>query len=339
MANPVTNPRFKAWLSSGLPNAGGFLETFAAGTSTPQAVYTNPQLTVAAANPVQLDANGEALIYGSALQYKLVCLDANLVQLWSADFISIGTGSSGSGGGSGGTAGGEWVLSPLTPTFISATSFSVTSDQTGVFEVGRRIQSANTAGIVYSTVQSAVFGSVTTVTVKNTSGVLDSGLSLVYYSLLDAVNQSIPVQTNIAVTFTATSALSNGIAQTIFSTGTGTTAVLIDRLGEFNATSGIFTAIQAGTYTVEVVGYLTGSGTLTTAPPSFTVTKTGPATVQPVGYGAVTTLGTTVYPSIPVKASVALTAGQTLTVSALAGFTGTMSVGSATLAIARVPNP
>lgn len=237
MANPVVNPRFKAWLASGVPNAGGFLFTYAAGTSTPLAVYTNPQLTVAATNPVLLDSNGEALVYGSGLQYKLVCQDSLGVQLWSADFVSIGA-ASGSG---------------------------------------------------------------------------------------------------VAVTWTPTGALTTTVAQTMFASSTGTPVVLIDRLAEFNSTTGVFTATQAGVYTARVSGYFTGSGAFTVVPPSFVVSKSGPTTVQPIGYGPITTLGTTVYPDTNVEVTVALTAGQTLSVAALATFTGAMSVGNVVLTITAVP--
>jgi microcystin-dependent protein len=50
----------------------------------------------------------------------------------------------------------------------------------------------NSGGTIYSTIVSSVFGALTTVTVINDSGVLDSGLSAVAYGLLNAANPSSP---------------------------------------------------------------------------------------------------------------------------------------------------
>jgi len=85
----------------------------------------------------------------------------------------------------------QWVAGP-TPTFVSGTSFTLVGDQTATFHAGRRLQSTNTAGTIYSTILTSVFTSLTTVTVANDSGALDSGLSAVNYGLISAVNTSDP---------------------------------------------------------------------------------------------------------------------------------------------------
>jgi hypothetical protein len=64
-------------------------------------------------------------------------------------------------------------------TYISLTSFSVTSDQTEQYLSGRRIIATVTAGTIFGTIQSAVFTTVTTVTVTWDSTQLDVGLSAV----------------------------------------------------------------------------------------------------------------------------------------------------------------
>jgi hypothetical protein len=89
----------------------------------------------------------------------------------------------------------QWVAGP-TPTFISATSFSLVGDQTANFHVGRRLKTTNTSGTVYSAITNAVFGALTTVTVVNDSGSLDSGLSAVSYGLLAASNPAVPALLN-----------------------------------------------------------------------------------------------------------------------------------------------
>jgi hypothetical protein len=336
MANPIVYPRFKSWLPDGItPNAGGFLYFYAAGTSTPQAVYTDPNLTVAAANPVSLDSNGECFVYGLGLQYKLVCQDSLGSQIWSADFISIGTGSSGSGGGSVITS--EWVLSALTPLFINATSFFLGGDQTGTFPIGRRIKTTNTSNTIYSTVVGSVFATGnTTITVKNDFGSLDSGLSTVSYGLLNSLNTSSPLQSYVSARYVAISALTSTIAQALFLAANGTVTVAQDQLGEFVAATGLFTPFSAGTYSVTLEGNFTGSGTFTVTPPAFQIFKTGGVLQAPVGYGTPTTLGTVQYPSFPVTAAVTLTLGQAINFSALATFTGTMSVGTVNLTIRRI---
>lgn len=87
----------------------------------------------------------------------------------------------------------EWQLSLATSSYISATSFSSPGDQTGILKIGRRLKSTNTGGTVYSTITNSVFAAgITTVTVVNTSGVLDSGLSHVRYGLLSPDNPSLP---------------------------------------------------------------------------------------------------------------------------------------------------
>ena len=88
---------------------------------------------------------------------------------------------------------GEWLSSKLTPTYVSATSFTVAGDHTATFAVGVRLKSTNTGGTIYSSVSAVAYSSPnTTVTVTNDSGSLDSGLSAVYYSIINPTNPSIP---------------------------------------------------------------------------------------------------------------------------------------------------
>ena len=94
----------------------------------------------------------------------------------------------------------EWVTGP-TPTFISATSFSLVGDQTATFQIGRRIRTTNTGGTVYSRITNSAFTALTTITVVNDSGTLDSGLSAVSYGLLSASNASIPAQRDVSLRF------------------------------------------------------------------------------------------------------------------------------------------
>ena len=77
--NPFTLPVFYAETSSGRPLAGGLVFTFEAGTTTPKAAFTDRLLTVEAANPIVLDANGQAVFYLGGI-YKINLKDSAGVQ-------------------------------------------------------------------------------------------------------------------------------------------------------------------------------------------------------------------------------------------------------------------
>ena len=94
----------------------------------------------------------------------------------------------------------EWITGP-TPTFVSTTSFTLVGDQTATFQIGRRVRTTNTGGTVYSRITNSAFTALTTITVVNDSGTLDSGLSAVAYGLLSSANASIPAQRDISLRF------------------------------------------------------------------------------------------------------------------------------------------
>lgn len=74
----------------GNPLAGGLIYTYAAGTNTPQATYTDSTGTVSNTNPVVLDAAGRAEIWFLGAAYKIVVADSNNVQQYSVDNFQIG---------------------------------------------------------------------------------------------------------------------------------------------------------------------------------------------------------------------------------------------------------
>lgn len=74
--------------NNNLPLAGGKVYTYAAGTSTPQAAYTDADGTIPHQNPIVLDAKGEAVIYWSG-NYKVNLTDSADIQItgWPVDNI------------------------------------------------------------------------------------------------------------------------------------------------------------------------------------------------------------------------------------------------------------
>jgi hypothetical protein len=178
--------------ANGDPASGYFIYTYTAGSSTPQTTYTTAVGNVANANPIELNAAGYpssgASVVGiwltEGVSYKFVLETAGGSVIWTRDAI-VGIGDTS-------VSADQWVAGPA-PTYISATSFSLVGDQTSTFHPGRRLKSSNTAGDIYSLILTSTFGVVTTVTVVNDSGSLDSGLSAVSYGLLSSANPSSPL--------------------------------------------------------------------------------------------------------------------------------------------------
>lgn len=174
--------------ANGNPLVGGKVYTYLAGTSTPAATYTDSTSGTPQANPIILNSLGLPnspiwMVGGQPL--KFVFKDSSDVLIRTVDNVS-GINDTGTISVS------EWVSFAGVPTYISATSFSLTGDQRLTFQVNRRIQSTNTGGTIYSTISASSYAAgVTTVTVVNDSGVLDAGLSAVNYALLGATNPSV----------------------------------------------------------------------------------------------------------------------------------------------------
>ncbi|CAB5214292.1 Pectate lyase superfamily protein, partial [uncultured Caudovirales phage] len=73
---------------TGAPLVGGTLETFAAGTSTPLATYTDASGLVANPTTITLNTRGEAAVWLGPVAYKLTLKDAAGVLIWTSDNIT-----------------------------------------------------------------------------------------------------------------------------------------------------------------------------------------------------------------------------------------------------------
>lgn len=175
--------------ANGAPLSGGKIFTYAAGTTTPIATYQDNAQSALQANPIILNSSGlpaNPIWLPAGQAVKMVFTDANGVT--SRPTVDNITGINDPAG----ALFDQWVIYPSSPTYISATSFSVAGDQRNIFQVGRRVRTVNTGGTKYGYITGVAFSTVTTVTVANDSGSLDSGLSQVSYGLVSATSTSLP---------------------------------------------------------------------------------------------------------------------------------------------------
>jgi hypothetical protein len=174
--------------ANGNPLSGGKIYTYQAGTTTATATYTDSTGGTPQANPIILNSLGvpaSPIWLNGGTTYKFVIKNSAEVTQRTIDGITGVNDVSSSAS--------EWNESGFVPTYISATQFSVPGDQTLTLHVNRRVRTRNTGGYVYGRISvSAYGGSVTTVTVVNDSGTMDSGLSSVAYGFLSFTPASIP---------------------------------------------------------------------------------------------------------------------------------------------------
>ena len=90
--SPVGGVAAQFFDNNGVPLSGGFLYTYAAGTSTPQATYTSSSGSIAQANPIVLDSSGRVpggeIWLTDFINYKFVLKDSNNVLIGTYDNIS-----------------------------------------------------------------------------------------------------------------------------------------------------------------------------------------------------------------------------------------------------------
>ncbi|UCH49095.1 MAG: hypothetical protein JSU95_04700, partial [Betaproteobacteria bacterium] len=105
MALISPQPKLQFFTADGTPLAGGKLYTYAAGTTTPLATYTDQSGGAANPNPVILDSRGEASVWLGASTYKFALKTSTDVDVWTIDNISGG-------------------LSTVSPTFSGTATFT-----------------------------------------------------------------------------------------------------------------------------------------------------------------------------------------------------------------------
>lgn len=83
---------YQSFLANGLPNSGGFIYTYAAGTTTPTVTYATNAGNVANANPIVLGADGRPpneIWLTDGIAYKLVVADATTAPIAGATYDNI----------------------------------------------------------------------------------------------------------------------------------------------------------------------------------------------------------------------------------------------------------
>jgi hypothetical protein len=179
---------------NGNPLSGAKVFTYAAGSSTKVATFTNAAGTIPQTNPIILDAlgyptNGSIwLAEGTLVKFVLAPstdTDPPTSPIRTIDNVQGVNDSS--------TTVSQWTASGTAPTYVNATTFTLAGDQTSAFQPGRREQFTVSAGTVYGDIVSSSYAALTTVVMQMDTGqVLDSGLSAVNHSILLTTPTAIP---------------------------------------------------------------------------------------------------------------------------------------------------
>lgn len=190
--SPVFNDQ--AVDANGNPRSGAKLFTYVAGSAIKVATFTDAAGLVPQTNPIILNADGYPTLgpiwiaEGTMVKFVLAPstdTDPPTSPIKTIDNVAGVNDSS--------TSISQWTASGVTPTYISASSFSLPGDQTTAFEPSRRLQFITSIGTVYGTILTSVFTALTTVTVQmDGAQVLDLGLTVVNLGVLTASNSSIP---------------------------------------------------------------------------------------------------------------------------------------------------
>jgi hypothetical protein len=90
MASLSPPPKLQFFGTDGLPLVGGKLYTYAAGTTTPLATYTDYTQATQNTNPIILDSAGQANVWlADTTTYKYILRDPDDVLLFTVDYVSV----------------------------------------------------------------------------------------------------------------------------------------------------------------------------------------------------------------------------------------------------------
>ena len=182
--------------SSGNPFSNALLFTYEAGSSTKLTTYKDSAAGTAHDNPIVLNSRGEPsspiwLTSGQTYKFRL-CLstesDPPSTSIRDIDNVSGVNDTT--------VTVDQWAASGLTPTYVSATQFTLAGDQTTAFHVGRRLKITDAGGTKYGYITVSAYTTLTTVTVVLDSGNLETPTSAVSYGIQTSDNPSEPLLTD-----------------------------------------------------------------------------------------------------------------------------------------------
>lgn len=268
-------PRFRAWYpagstvgAAGSPLNGGYLYTAQPGTnvqfgispSYPQTTYTDSTGLTQNPNPIILDGNGECDLWLTTFT-KLVLFDSQGNLIWSRDNVSSNPALTPS------TL--QWVPQGTQVSFISATSFSLSGNYTGIFQPGTAVQATITGGNIYGITQSSSYGGtpgITTVTVAWFSTALNLSVSAVAAGILTPQGSGSALPVYPAQQFSA-NATANAAGLFQIWEANSANAISFTLPAANSVPSGSFYDIfNAGSALLTVVGTVNGSANQTLTP-------------------------------------------------------------------------
>ena len=248
---------------------GGLIWFYEAGTTTPATAYTTNTNSTPWSNPIVLDARGETggeIWLDPSISYKMVLEAVPLAGATHGVVMSTFDNIEGINLPQTSSIPSDWALFPGTPTRLTNTSFSVPGDHRSIFQFNRRTQTVNAGGTIYSTIKASSYSlGVTNVTVVNDTGVLDAGLNIVYYGVVETSPSSIPRAVLLGSNSTATTdniymSQSAGRLQQAINTASPSSNWPIDVTGNLTGNvTGNVTGNLTGNVTGNVTGNLTGN--------------------------------------------------------------------------------
>jgi len=248
MLGLLPEPHIQFADANGKPLDGGFLYTCLPGGAITdlKASYQDAAGITPNANPVELDSAGRAIVFLSGF-YHIFLTDALGVAIYDLDNVSASSFFS--------AITVQWQLYPAVATYLSGTTFSLPGNVASDFPLGRRVQAALSASVIYGTVTGVSAGGgpiITTVTVIwDTSTGLDGGLAGVYTGIITPMNvSSFPVTPGVLLN--ASQALTKTqMNQLIVGSSTGAMSFTLPTA----IPSGTWTRIHnAGTNNITLVG-------------------------------------------------------------------------------------
>lgn len=270
---PMPVPKMQFVDQNGIPLAGGLVYTYAAGTSTPQATYTDYTGAVQNANPVVLDSAGRATIFLGSLSYKFVVQNSAGTQQYMVDGVApVGAIFAAP------PAIGATTPGPITGTVIVATTdFNVNG--AGGYEVnGSPLNFTNLAGWPSQGIPcvSATSTWCTSYTLTGTGDVVMSTSPTLTTPNIGAATASSLNMTNGPITNTGSITPQAGGTPTLGSTAAPYAAVTVGPSSTANATLSCPTCTTVNSVTVPNVpgGVVVETANAATSTPGTSVTST-----------------------------------------------------------------